>query len=1159
MTTPSDSAARAAIRGQLDTTLVVEAAAGTGKTTELVHRVVALAARGERLARMAAVTFTDKASGEMKLRLRRALELARQAALDASAQGEPEAPARVANLEQALAELEVARIGTIHSFCADLLRERPIEANVDPAFEMASEDQVAGLLDRAFEDWLTRTLVAPPAALTRLLRRGGYDGEQGASGMLRAAAASLVDDRDFDAPWPPPPAFDREQAIDRLVDALADVDERAREGNPRSKLVGALHALAAPAVDALAREERVGRGRDYDGLEAQLCALLTDWRAWNHQGYPRDFAAGVRDELLARRDELRAELTEFATHVEAELASALRELLREVVHDYEALKQRAGWLDFSDLLLRTRELLVRDAGVRTAWQRSFTHLFVDEFQDTDPLQADILLLLASDPDAPLPGLETAREAWRLARVLPGKLFVVGDPKQSIYRFRRADVRIYEGVKRHLARDGAEVLYLQTSFRSLPAIQAVVNAAFAERMQATEDGTQARYVALSPYRRAVTDQPAVVALPAPRARVWREGPVKGSVEESLPDAVGAFVAWLVHESGWTVEEAGERVPVAPRHVCLLFKSLHSTFKEDPVRAYVDALERRLVPHVLMGGRTFHDREEVAALRQALAAIEWPDDELAVYAALHGPFFALNDDALLAFKDTCRHLSPMRPVAPETLEYDEALEAVAAALAVLRRLHRRRNRLPIAETLTQLLAETRAHASLAFWPSGEQALANVLRVVDHGRRFDARGTTSFRAFVTWLESAAQTERSGGSASILEEGAEGVRVMTVHKAKGLEFPVVVLCSPTENAVWSRPSRYVDPEQGLAVRALAGCLPITLRERAEEVLEADRAEALRLLYVASTRAQDLLVVPTTGLGEAPGWWLTPLSSALHPAAADLRKSTAAPRCPAFGESSVVDAERPDETVRPGLHANLPGGVDVVWWDPTHLPQVDDPGGSRHSALLVQDQRGHADEGAAVYQAWRGEREALRETAGQRAHRAQSVTFSSKDPETARWVRGGLDVALAHTDAARAERPRGPRFGTLVHALLAELPLDCDARAREDLAHAHARLLGAPAAEAEAACEAARAAFAHPLMQRAAAADALRRETPILLRAPDGSIVEGIVDLAFREGDTWTVVDFKTDLGDSAQPHYLVQVRLYADAITRATGQPSRAVLFGV
>ena len=345
---------------------MVEAAAGTGKTTELVRRIVALVARGERLSRMAAVTFTDKAAGEMKLRLRRGLEQARQQALASRGAGEAGAEQRVAHLEQALAELEVARIGTIHAFCADLLRERPIEANVDPSFEMASEDQVAALLERAFDDWFTRTLVAPPAVLTRLLRRGGFDDDRGASGMLRAAALTLVDDRDFDAPWPPPPSFDRERAIDELVEALLGIDALAAEGSSGSRLVTSLQLLVAPATEASARERRVGLGRDYDGLEAQLCALPTKWDAWKFEGYPREFPAGVRDELLQRRSDIKDALTRFAEQVEAELASALRELLRDVVHDYEALKGRAGWLDFTDLLLRTRELLVRDESVRTS-------------------------------------------------------------------------------------------------------------------------------------------------------------------------------------------------------------------------------------------------------------------------------------------------------------------------------------------------------------------------------------------------------------------------------------------------------------------------------------------------------------------------------------------------------------------------------------------------------------------------------------------------------------------------------------------------------------------------------------------------------------------------------------------------------------------------
>src|SRR6185295_15132782 len=157
--------------------------------------------------------------------------------------------------------------------------------------------------------------------------------------------------------------------------------------------------------------------------------------------------------------------------------------------------------------------------------------------------------------------------------------------------------------------------------------------------------------------------------------------------------------------------------------------------DVTRGYVQALEARRIPHVLVGGRSFHDREEVQALRNALVAIEWPDDELRVFATLRGPLFALGDDALLAFRHAQKSLHPLRPVEAE--ELDAAAREVAEALGVLRELHYRRNRRPIAETLARLLDALRAHAGIAIWPTGEQSLANVLRVIDLARRFERRG--------------------------------------------------------------------------------------------------------------------------------------------------------------------------------------------------------------------------------------------------------------------------------------------------------------------------------------------------------------------------------------------------------------------------------------
>jgi len=196
------------------------------------------------------------------------------------------------------------------------------------------------------------------------------------------------------------------------------------------------------------------------------------------------------------------------------------------------------------------------------------------------------------------------------------------------------------VKDQLVSRGAGLVFLRTSFRATPAIQRFVNAAFAPVMREDRAALQAGYVPLAPARADHAAQPAVVALPVPRP-YGRYGLTKSAVDLSQHDAVAAFVAWLLRESGWTVterEKPGEALPIAPRHVCLLFRRF-THFREDVTRPYVEALEARGIPHLLVGGRSFHLREEVESLRTALAAIEWPDDELAVFATLRGSLFAI----------------------------------------------------------------------------------------------------------------------------------------------------------------------------------------------------------------------------------------------------------------------------------------------------------------------------------------------------------------------------------------------------------------------------------------------------------------------------------------------------------------------------------------
>jgi ATP-dependent exoDNAse (exonuclease V) beta subunit len=423
------------------------------------------------------VTFTEKAAGEMKLRLRTEIESARSGAT-----GEQKD-----RLDRALKELELTRIGTILAFCGDLLRERPVEAGIDPQFEVVSEEEAGALADEAFEGWFQRALSDPPEGIRRILRR--RSGRQSPREQLRGAMDALREHRDFPTPWRRDP-FDRDSEIDALIRELSELGKLAADSSwARDQLTENLAEVGRFVEETIRLES--DRGRDYDGLESKL-RDLSRLKSWAKRGNPKTkFGALSRDEVLTRRDRAKANLGTFIRASNTDLAPLLHEALLVPVAEYQSLNSRAGRLDLLDLLIEARDLIRDNARVRNELQQRFTHFFVDEFQDTDPLQIEILLLLAA---------EDPRETdWRRCWPIPGKLFLVGDPKQSIYRFRRADVVLYEHVKRRLSEGGAEQLHLTTSFRAPPSIQSFVNGAFAPAMQTSPDRSQASYVPLQPTR------------------------------------------------------------------------------------------------------------------------------------------------------------------------------------------------------------------------------------------------------------------------------------------------------------------------------------------------------------------------------------------------------------------------------------------------------------------------------------------------------------------------------------------------------------------------------------------------------------------------------------------------------------------------------------
>jgi len=462
---------------------------------------------------------------------------------------------------------------------------------------------------------------------------------------------------------------------------------------------------------------------------------------------------------------------------------------------------------------------------------------------------------------------------------------------------------------------------------------------------------------------------------------------------------------------------------------------------------------------------------------------------------------------------------------------------------------------------------------------------MRLTDMARRAGRNGLISFRAFVDWLDEQAESG-DVGDAPIMEEGVDGVRIMTVHKAKGLEFPVVLLADITAKDT-REPSKWVDQAAGLSVTKLAGCTPIEVQEHAEDEMRIEQEEAARVLYVAATRARDLLVVCAVGDHPYEGW-LDILNPVLYPAEALSFKpeTKQPPGSPKFGDDTVVsrpkNAVRPIGSVSPGLHRPQVGDHRVVWWDPSELPAPTSQArsSSRLTKYLKEDDgKLRSGEGIRAHEQWREQRASNRALGAKPEWNVVTATAYSSVigvSERADIVHDKLEVASAKTpylpDVAVETieidflRPHGKRFGTLVHSVLSVVALDADRDGIEEVVNVQVRILGATEEEVAAAVETVKRALEHPLLKRAAAAASsgnCRREVPVAVQLEKGIIVEGIIDLAFQdhhEDSAWTVVDYKTDFEVTGRlDEYRHQVSLYGLAISLSTGQQARGILLRI
>jgi ATP-dependent helicase/nuclease subunit A len=1055
---PIDEDARARARGDHATSLVLEAGAGTGKTTLLVDRIEAIVRTGAaRLEEIAAVTFTENAATTMKLRLRERLERARS---DGRVpEGERE------RVGAALEVLERASVSTIHALCAQVLQERPLECGVLPAFRVADEAQADALFAEAWEEWLGERLAGGDEVLLDALDHGiPLEGEGwGERTSLRGFARTLLEQRDLQPVAGG--AFDAEAAREELVAKGVRARELAagvQEGD----------TLAA-RLERLAEHAEASRFLEGEALVRHLLALEPiQVNLGFKPRWPGPEALAEGRAIAAWTKETRAAWT--AAHGAA-LHGRLVGALAGVARLYDRRKAEHGVLDFLDLLLKARDALRDHAGVREWFHHRFRYLVIDEFQDTDPLQVEIARLLAADR--------------------PGALVVVGDAKQSIYRFRRAEVRLFRELVREA--DGrAGVLHLVQNFRSRPAILRFVNRVFADLIQASDEADQPAYEAIAPPP-GLPEEPSVVALRFP-------APPNASGEDLLGAEASGLAVYLatVARGGETVRDpvTGAARPSRAGDVLVLARRL------TRVQALEEALEASSLRFTVEGGKSFFDRQEVHEALAVLRAIDDPSDRIALVAALRSSFFGVSDRDVVAYS-----LSGA-PLWAEAIDAGRpGAAALAPAMALLEELHRMRRHASVPALLERLYDDTRVLAALTGSRRGEAQIANLEKVAALAREASSLGALTLRGFARLLEDRIQNALEEPDLPSTRPGdPDTVRVLSIHKAKGLEAPIVALYDTDDRGYSPITTVPLWREGRIAVGFRGGCQPPDWDALVRQEEKKGRAESRRLLYVACTRARDLLVVPRPPVDAAVG---------------DFWKELIA-RLPAAGD--------PDDDVR------------VV--DAEAVPRSEMAGRGRELWALAS-----AEGGDATATRWEAERQDLVTRAALRELVPVSATR--------------LAARTAPPPAASAAGAGGRDFGSLVHRLLEWVPLEEVDAGRADRVRAMAEALapsfGLDAEAARRAASQVERALGLPVMDRARRAARVWRE--LSLWFPDGAhLVEGIMDLVFEENGQLVLVDYKSDAIAEDQAlaqaaHHAPQLQLYGRGLAQAASLPvrERLVLF--
>ena len=852
----ADMAARTLALTALDRTLLVEAGAGSGKTSVLAGRVAALLAAGRAPSEIAAITFTELAAGELRSRVVEFVhELAGgnvRADLRSAFPHGPD-PAQRQRLQVACGTLDELLCTTIHGFCQRLLRPWPVEAGMDPGATVMDREDADALLAEVLDQWL-RERLSGEAGPDDLLLTLFADDSGAAAGLVRELLNWMAHYRG--APVP-------DTALE--ADALAGL--RIASGQFRDFLKGAacpeegtdaisqeLNALLATAPGAAAPEAAVLLHLLQMPAPARCAKQDGGWKAYRQKGKWEAAVKASRSQAAAEQLNKEASACYAAcreAHEAAKSYAAGRILhrlageLREVLDRFAGLKRGAALIDFDDLMVKARDLLAGNDTVRTALAARYTAVLVDEFQDTDRLQCEILWrLCAAAPDPAQP--------WTEWTPRPGALFLVGDPKQAIYRFRGADVRSYMEVRdRLLGLDAGSRLQITQNFRSLGPILDWVNARFAGPLSAkAQPGFSELFTTtVSPDgHTAVATLP--VAVPIANA---------SAIRDAEAEAVAAFCARII--GALPVRGRSGLRPCRPDDIALLAPAGRDLWR------YERALEAAGISVSTQAGKGFFRRQEVQDLIAVTRVLADARDTLALGALLRGPLVGLTEEVLL---DAVAGLpaddegrlgrlylwTPLedvkKPLLRETLEILQSLARSGRSTTPFVLLSEAVEELQVRPLLRRRQDRT-----------AERALANVDQYLEGARGYDLRGLQAFAQAMTaqWKEA----KRTMEGRPDTEE--QSVSLVTMHASKGLEWPVVV---PINMGGQAKSSTHAALDEAGRLH-----LPVFGQHGpgGEAVMQAERdereRERHRLWYVAATRARDLLLLPQFSIGVPASSWM--------------------------------------------------------------------------------------------------------------------------------------------------------------------------------------------------------------------------------------------------------------------------------------------------